>query len=296
MIIQELHGAIESAHLSLETLRASAVTELTKELKIDEAVMMLLLTLQTYGSDPIAPDMVVARFPFTSVSLIKNHMQQLTKLDLLNPGPGDCYTLSQKGNTLCKKISQALSNSITGILPLSAVELMDMASRLKEISDACLAEGEPPQKCCVIQQRKLDPGVGAPIMVRIDQFIKEILAYRDDSHSSAWKAYGVDAHAWEILTLLWQVNQLDRLSLFEQLAGRGFSSDDTYSSIELLSKRGWIVTANDEIKISPFGSEIRRIAENTTNRYFYTPWQLFDEPDLTQLLTLVENFRRGIPA
>ena len=45
----------------------------------------------------------------------------------------------------------------------------------------------------------------------------------------------------------------------------------------------------------PFGSEVRRIAEDTTDRYYFTPWRGIAEEKITALKDLVNEFRRGIP-
>jgi hypothetical protein len=173
--------------------------------------------------------------------------------------------------------------------------MMDMASQLKAIDDACFSALEPPRKLHLAVQRKLTPAGTIPIMVRIQQILKGLAAYRIDAHHSAWSAYIFDAHAWEILTLLWQGKKLNVDAMHQTLASRGFTLEETFGSISELSRRGWVINSNDDLAITPFGAEIRRIAENTTDRYYFAAWQPFSEASLTELRDLVEEFRRGIP-
>ena len=147
--------------------------------------------------------------------------------------------------------------------------MMDMASQMKEIVDACYAATEPPAKVQLNMQRKMTPAGTIPMMARINQIARELKAYRADAHQSAWQAYGVQGHAWEILTALWQGKKMNVDDLHKSLAHRGFTMEDTFNSISDLSRRGWVLNGNDDLSITPFGSEVRRIAEDTTDRYYF---------------------------
>lgn len=295
MISRDLYAAIESTSFSMESLCAHALNSIKSANKMDDAELLLFSTLPAFTVGYITPIYLNALFPFTAPGQIKRHLEHLLELKLLLPASEDHYFLTEKGDHLAAWMSKEVNNALAGVMPSSPTTMMDMTSQLKEIADACYKALEPPRKLHLAVQRKLTPAGTIPIMVRIQQILKELAAYRIDAHQSAWSAYIFDAHAWEILTLLWQGKKLNVDAMHQTLACRGFTLEETFSSISELSRRGWVVNGNDDLAITPFGAEIRRIAENTTDRYYFAPWQSFSDASLTVLRELVEEFRRGIP-
>ncbi len=295
MISRELYTAIESTSFSMESLCVHALNSIKSANKMDDAELLLFSTLPAFTAGYITPIYLNALFPFTAPGQIKEQLAHLLELKLLLPASEEHYFLTEKGDHLAAWMSKEVNNALAGVMPLSATRMMDMASQLKEIDDACFSALEPPRKLHMAVQRKLTPTGTIPIMVRIQQILKELTAYRIDAHQSAWTAYIFDAHAWEILTLLWQGKKLNVDAMHQTLAIRGFTLEETLDSISELSRRGWVLNSNDDLTITPFGTEIRHIAENTTDRYYFAPWQPFSEARLTELRELVEEFRRGIP-
>lgn len=295
MISRDLYAAVESTSFSMESLCVHALNNIKTANKMDDAELLLFSTLPAFTQGYITPLYLNALFPFTAPGQIKRQLEHLLDIKLLLPASDEHYFLTEKGDHLAAWISKEVNNALTGVMPLSPTRMMDLASQLKAIDDACFAALEPPRKLHLAVQRKLTPAGTIPIMVRIQQILKELAAYRMDAHHSAWSAYIFDAHAWEILTLLWQGKKLNVDAMHLTLASRGFTLEETFSSISELSRRGWVINGNDDLAITPFGTEIRRIAENTTDRYYFAPWQPFSEASLTTLRNLVEEFRRGIP-
>jgi hypothetical protein len=279
----------------MDSLCVHALNSIKSANKMDDAELLLFSTLPAFTAGYITPIYLNALFPFTSPGQIQQQLAHLVELKLLLPASEDHYFLTEKGDQLATWISKEVNNALSGVMPISPTSMMDMASQLKAIDDACFSALEPPRKLHLSVQRKLTPAGTIPIMVRIQQILKELAAYRIDAHHSAWSAYIFDAHAWEILTLLWQGKKLNVDAMHQTLASRGFTLEETFGSISELSRRGWVINSNDDLSITPFGAEIRRIAENTTDRYYFAPWQPFSEAGLTELRDLVEEFRRGIP-
>ena len=295
MISRDLYAAIESTSFSMESLCVHALNSIKTANKMDDAELLLFSTLPAFTQGYITPIYLNALYPYTAPGQIKRQLEHLLEIRLLLPASEEHYFLTEEGDHLAAWISKEVNNALTGVMPLSPTRMMDLASQLKAIDDACFSALEPPRKLHLAVQRKLTPAGTIPIMVRIQQILKELAAYRIDAHHSAWSAYIFDAHAWEILTLLWQGKKLNVDAMHLTLASRGFTLEETFSSISELSRRGWVVNGNDDLSITTFGTEIRRIAENTTDRYYFAPWQPFSEASLTTIRDLLEEFRRGIP-
>lgn len=296
VVFRELYTAIECMSFSMESLSVHALKGIKSKNRMDDAELLLFTTLPAFNPGAITPAILNSIFPFTSQKLIREQLAHLEKKSFVLPTKENHFALTKEGDSLALWITKEMNNALSGVLPLAATSMMDMASQMKEIADACFAATEPPAKLQLTVQRKMTPAGTIPMMARINQISKELIAYRADAHQSAWQAYGVDGHAWEILTHLWQDKKLNVDELHKVLAHRGFTMEDTFNSISDLSRRGWVLNGNDELSITPFGAEVRRIAEDTTDRYYFTPWQTFTEARVTNLRQLVDDFRRGIPA
>lgn len=132
-------------------------------------------------------------------------------------------------------------------------------------------------------------------MVRIEQFLTELCAFRDDAHLAAWKSYESNGHAWDILTLLWMEKSKTLEEINSKLKRRGNSMERSCLAVEQLVKKGWVIEEKDSIRITPFGSEIRKIAEETTDRYYSSPFKKFTELDLKKVIELTNEFRQLLP-
>ena len=295
MIFRDLYAAIETMSYALESLSVHALKNVKIRNRMDDAELVLFTTLPIFNAGAITPMALQTLFPFNSLRLIRQKLTNLEHNKLLLPTKENHYALTPQGDSLQLWIVKEVNNALAGVLPLPATSMMDMASQLKGLADACYAAMEPPVKLHLAVQRKLTPAGTIPIMARINQITRELMAYRTDAHYSAWQAYGVNGHTWEILTTLWQTQKMKVDELHQSLLPRGFTIEETYNALNDLARRGWVANSNDELSITPFGSEVRRIAEDTTDRYYFTPWRGIAEEKLSALKDMINEFRRGIP-
>jgi len=296
MKFHDLYAAIETMSLSLESLSFHALKAIKDKNRMSDAELLLFTVLPAFNPGAITPTLLSSLFPFTSLSLIKEHLAHFEDNKLVLPTKENHFALTREGDALALWITKEVNNALAGVLPLPATSMMDMASQMKEIADACYAATEPPAKLQLTMQRKMTPAGTIPMMARISQIARELIAYRADAHQTAWQAYGVDGHTWEILTTLWQIKKTNVEELQALLEYRGFTMEETLKSCSDLARRGWVAHSNDEVSITPFGTEVRKIAEATTDRYYFAPWQKFTEARVIALRTLVDEFRRNIPA
>jgi hypothetical protein len=295
MEVTELYPAITAAKFALDNLVDKSICSLISENQLDEFSAKLLLSLPGYHPSPLSSDIFCKRFPFYSPELYRVNLKQFEARGFLVRIANDQYYLTDSGSKLIRLMVSTAHSALAGITPQPASVLMDLASRLKEMVDLCLKVSEPPETWCLETVHKLDPGSGASVMVRIGQFLTEIAAYHDDSLLSAWKAYGVSGHAWEIATILWVENKLTIDFLINKLKSRGFTYEQSLEEFAQLAKKGWITQSQAELRITPFGAETRKIAEDTTNRYFFAPFKDMARADMDATIELLIDFRRSIP-
>lgn len=296
MNFRDLYAAIENMSLSLESLSFHALIGIKEKYQMDDEELLLFTALPAFNPGAITPSLLNCLFPFTALRLINEHLAHLEKINLLLPTKENHFAMTREGDTFALWITKEVNNALGGVLPMPATSMMDMASQMKEIVDACYAATEPPTKLQLTLQRKLTPAGTIPMMARINQITHELIAYRADAHQTAWSPYGVDGHTWEILTSLWQGKKMILDELHASLGGRGFTMEETLNSISELARRGWVANSNNEVSITPFGKEVRRIAEDTTERYYFAPWQkVTTDARTNSLRTLIDDFRRNIP-
>ena len=203
--------------------------------------------------------------------------------------------MSEQGLDALKLILNAINATLGGIQTLPVTKMMDLASRLKELADTCLTASDPPGTWCIQHKRRMDPGSGSPMMARIFQFLAELRAFRDDAHLASWHGIESDGHAWDILTYLWIEKESSFESICRALKRRGNLPERTQQAVDMLAQKGWLTKEDSILRITSTGSEIRRTAEATTDRYYLEPFRRFPEIELERTLDLIEEHRRGLP-
>jgi hypothetical protein len=294
--IKELYPALQAAYHSLTPVYEPALLSASESAGLTPSEVSILLAVLTFEPIPISAQLLNIRSPYTSPAYYHNILIKLKEKGMLESIGDKQFHITSLGLTSIKTILKSAYNAMSSIQPLLVIDLMDFASRLKESSDVCYKASEPPGKWCIQHARKLDPGTGSPVMVRIDQFLTELCAYRDDAHLAAWQSYEENGHAWDILTLLWLENSLPIESINEKLKRRVNRIEDSRVAIEQLSKKGWIISKNDSFEITPFAGEIRKIVEETTDRYYYAPLKFINQNELEQFLQFLKDFRKGLPS
>ena len=178
--------------------------------------------------------------------------------------------------------------------PLPEADLLRLADLLNRLVEASLAAPEPPGRWCLRIERHYDPGTDAPVMHRLDQYLSDLLAYRDDSHLAAWQRHEVSGQAWEAFSLIHRTPALTLDELSEKLARRGYGEDDYALALQQLVKRGWIEEDRGGYWSIPEGDALQEEVEVLTNRYFYAPWGCLDEGEITALRELLAQFREAL--
>lgn len=296
MSLKDLYPAIEAAYHALEPLYAPSLQEGCVSAGLSGPEFYLLLALPSFHPDPVNAKILQIRGAYTSLERYEFLLKSLQSKNLLESIGDQSYALTNVGQRTIKEILQPVYAALSGIQALSVTEMMDLASRLKEYTDACLTAPEPPGTWCIQHTRRITPEAGASMMVRIEQFLTELTAFRDDAHLAAWRSYEISGHAWDILTLLWVEKSLPVDEVNAKLKRRGNTLEQTLTAVNQLSKKGWAVLNEEKIaQISPFGIEIRQIAEETTNRYYYMPFKAFSDTEVKQTIELLTKFRRSLP-
>lgn len=250
------------------------------------------------GSDP-APFTVEryhALFPYTAQESFAERLETLAGLELLERVGEGAYRLTDLGREGVEGVFEAAHRGMAEFDPLPADEIAQLNKLLHRLVEATLAAPEPAEKWSMMYSRWTDPGDNGLGSVRADQYLTDLVRYRDDAHLAAWKPYGVSGHSWEALTFIWRDQASTVEELAEQLEPRGHTAEGYAAALQELVARGWVSEEAGAHKLTEEGRRVREEAEEETDRHFFVGWSALNEEDLVQLSDLLTRAKESVQA
>jgi len=250
------------------------------------------------GSAPVP--FTVARFhalfPYTAREQFAQALEALVQLELLEKVGQDVYRLTGPGRRAVESIYEAAHQGLGTIELLPAHEMAQLNALLYRLVEAILDAPEPQEKWAIAYSRWTDPGEGASGSVLTDQYLTDLLRFRDDAHLAAWKPCHVSGYAWEALTLIWHGQASTAEELAEQLPYRSHTVEDYREALQDLAARRWVVEEPGGYQLTEEGKQVREEAEETTDRTFYAGWSALSEEELARLQDLLTQANENLQA
>ncbi|KPL82071.1 hypothetical protein SE15_13245 [Thermanaerothrix daxensis] len=286
---------------ALEALRALG-RQYTPEMNRVAAELRLpdwhgwLLEAWLFTPEPISAARLRLRSPYTSPQWYNERLAAAAGQGFLAevPGTPQAYSLTELGRWAAERLVEAGYAQMTTLQPLPEEALEHLADLLMRLVRSCLAAPEPPEKECLRLSRRMDPGAEACGVIRIDQYLSDLAAYRDDAHLAAWRPHAVEGPAWEAFTYLWRGEAATLDDLCQKLKHRGFTREDYQCALAALLERGWVAESAGAYRVTEVGNEIRQAAEETTDRYFYAPWACLSAEEVADLQSALVRFRDAL--
>lgn len=301
--------------LAKEVLRAlgqhyyPVMDERAREAGMGECDWYLLLPVLMFDPESVSAAKLLVRVPFYAPHIYENRLKKLTEFGYLKASapvadggayPRFEYNLTESGRMTIQWIIQAADVAMQALHPLSLEDLEHLAGLLQRTVLASLGTPEPSSKWALNLSRKTDHTSVAPVVVRIDQYLTDLNAFRDDCILEAWRKHpttrDLSPPAWEIFTQLWKTNQVKQdtgYSLEEllQIFDRRGHSPRVYSeALQSMSKLGWVHADKDHFVLTESGYAVRQDAETRIDQLFYEPWKILEPAeiaDLKELLVLI---------
>jgi hypothetical protein len=216
-------------------------------------------------------------------------------LGLLAPAGAGEYHLTNAGHAAVRQLIDTAYAAMAPLHPLPDADLERLLTLLRRLVEASLAAPEPPGKWCLRIARHYDPAGRAGMAPQLDQYLSDLVAYRDDAHLAAWKPLGVTGQEWETLTHLWHgdIVTLDDLCA-RHCVRRGYACDSYAVALQALIARGWVGEHDGAFRITEQGRRLRDEAEATTDRYFFAPWVILTPSELGALAELLAQARDAL--
>ncbi|HEX6384696.1 MAG TPA: hypothetical protein VF177_08510 [Anaerolineae bacterium] len=286
--------------LVVEVMRAlrphygPAMEETAAAAGLERPAWFLLLPTLIFEPEPVSADRLRVRMPYNAGQYYHEGLATLANRGMLAAGSENEYRLTGKGRETVQHIIEAAYTRMAGLEPMPLADLERLAALLRRLVEASVAAPEPPGKWSICLSRRTDLGEDAAVVIRIDQYLSDLAAYRDDAHLAAWRPYGISGPAWEALTLLWRGEAGTLDGLYQKLEWRRYTRAVYAEALEDLVGRGWIVTEAGHYWTTVRGRTIRQEAEEVTDHYFYAPWSCLNEGESLALEGLLTQLRDGL--
>ncbi len=247
-----------------------------------------------FEPEPVSARRLHMRSAYTAPARLEAYLVKGVHLGLLEPIGGGEYRLTEAGRAGVEHNIEAAYAAMASLRPLPESELKRLASLLGRLVEANLATPESPGKWCLRIARRYDPGVEAPVMERLDQYLSDLSAYRDDAHLASWRQHGVSGQAWEAFTLVWRGEAATLDELYGKLARRGFAREDYVRALQELVERKWVTESEGHYSATGLGDALRQEAEAETNAYFYAAFEWLTEAEIADLRDLLTRFSAAL--
>jgi hypothetical protein len=204
------------------------------------------------------------------------------------------YSITDKGQAGMDKFFETAWDAIEELTPLPEADMDKLAHLLFRVVAATETASQPARKANLKISRRTDPGLDAPSMVRIDQYLTDLLRYRDDAHIAVWSAHDVNGPAWEAFTYIWRGDVQTTAELVEKLPNRGFTAVEYDNALAALVQKGWLTVQDGAYAVTAMGTQLRDAAEaETEDRFSVGLWAL-DAAETHTLVSLLTQFKEGL--
>ncbi len=252
--------------------------------------------LRTAGVSPapLAADRFAALTPYFAGRRRQEMLEQALQRGLLAADQPGRYRLTAPGRTALSAFFDFAQAAIADAPVLPRPQMEELAALLRRIVLSTEKLPLPQSKANLASSRWTDPGPQAPPAVQVDQYLTDLLYFREDAHLYSWQAYGVDGRTWEAFTHIWRDKANTPSELADLLAARGYDEEDYASAIRHLLNKGWIEQAAGRWQVTGSGRALRDVAEMVTDRLFFSAWRVLSEAELDRLNTLLVDLARSL--
>jgi len=283
--------------VALETLMAlgahymPAMEKAADNAGAERGVWGLLISALTFEPETISNDRLQRRNPYQNYTYLLADAAGQGFFEIEEAG---VYRLTDLGRTVGNEIILAAYARLQTFEPLRVEQMQYLSLLLRRLVVASHTSPEPPGKWCLTHARRIDPGQNAPLIIQVDQYLSDLAAYRDDAHLAAWQPLDFDGPTWEAFTLLWRGEAADLDGLLKKLAHRRFAREVYAAALQKLEARRLIERDSGAWKLTAAGKRLRQTAEDTTDEYFFAPWDCLEPEDLEALGTLLPSLAREL--
>lgn len=287
---EKLYSVIQEAVTRLEPVYGEQITQAIQDTGLEPPAWFTLIRINGL-SEPVKLSDLQALNPFGRIERLEDLIQASLEKSYVEAQPGsEGYILTQAGRKAASQPFKLVHKLLDQTEPMETGQLERLAGLLQKIVQATLEADRPTAKLNLTRSRVTDPGPKAGPVTRIDQYLTDLIFYRDDAHNAAWQPHGSSAEAWDVVTAVWREQADDLDSMVEQFQARGYTQESLLRVIEEANQLGWLTASDDKLALTPAGSDLRQTTEDLTNEYYFGPWSTLTESELQEFEDLLTAF------
>jgi hypothetical protein len=242
------------------------------------------------GPEGLDPAELRYRNPYAHPRILDTYLQGLVDGGFLETNGTGRYFPSTKGTEIVTGLMNDFATMFDQPTPAAAEDLQRLIDLLQRLVEASEEASAPPVKTALIASRRLDRGPDAPVMARLNRYLGDLNAYRDDVHLAAWGGLGISGPVWEALTAIWNDTADHAEKLAELFSSRQYAAADYAGVLAELAELGWVVSDDDgHYALTDSGRAVREEAEKGTDRTFYACWDCLSDTELAELQSLIQR-------
>lgn len=285
-MLETLWPQLQTLRQRLSSHYEPAAGAVAEQFGFNRAGAALLLRAYAAAPQPISASRLGGWNPYTNPWTYEAGLQHLAAVGLLMGEPEGDFALTEAGRAAAGRLLAAIAGRLCDLAPLDAAARERLAGLLERLAAASLAAPEPPRKTLLrLAQRLAADSQGHP-MVRLNQALAGLAAYRDDCRRAAWEPLMVSGPAWEALGALWRGLPGTLDEVYGQMLRRGWPRETYARALQELVRRDW-VAGPEPYTLTPQGRTLRERAEAQTHRDFFAPWQALEPEGLAVLRGLL---------
>jgi DNA-binding PadR family transcriptional regulator len=293
----DLFSLAGAALQALGTQYEAALRKTNGELGLEGHDWNLLFSVQGVEPEPITAALLQQFSPYITLEKLEQQLADAAGRGLLQADDTGSYRLTDRGRKAVQQSFGAVHAALADVEPLPANDMARLNLLLRRLVDATVAAPAPAEKPELHASRLTDPGSSGSAAALTDQYLTDLVRFRDDAHMAAWQPYGVGGPTWEALTLIWRGEAYSPDSLAKLLERRAQPTQVYIDAIHTLVERGWIAQHGEAYRVTDRGAALRQQAEDATERFFYAPWSCLSEAEVEDLRALLTQLRdRYAPA
>lgn len=200
---------------------------------------------------------------------------------------GNEYHLTLAGKAIADKNAAFRIKAFEGFEPIPIAEIERLERLMRRVIDASMKDGNLPDTWSIVHSRNRAPSDDVSALAKIVQYGGDFNAMRDDAHMAAYSRYAIQGHVWEAFSHIANEQAQSAADLYEELAYRGFYSEDWQAALNELVERDWLVRNGAGYEITNTGLAVKKDVEAKTDAYFYESWSVLSAEEFQELITVM---------
>ena len=179
-----------------------------------------LMAARIFEPEPVSARTLHVRSAYTAPAKLDFALAEGAELGLLVREDGENYRLTAAGRAAVQHLIETAYGAMNSFAPCPRAICCTSRTCCSGWTRPAWLRRNPRASGACESQGISTPAWRAPVMERLDQYLSDLAAYRDDAHLAAWQPYEISGQAWEAFTLLWRGAATTLDELCEKLVQR----------------------------------------------------------------------------